>query len=78
MKDEAQELAIALGEAQEAQIKAEGALVNANIKIQKLEKEAAQKDERIAQLEIANVNMDTLLQEYRVEYKPSPAAIDRG
>ena len=78
MQDEASELASALGEAQNAQTLAEGALVSANIKIEKLEGEAVKLKERILQLETANVNMDALLQEYRVEYKPSPAAIDRG
>lgn len=77
MLDEAEELAqlaVALGEAQNAQNVVEGNLVSAYNKINTLEKERIALEERILQLEIANVNMDMLLQENRVDYKPA----DRG
>jgi len=76
--DEAAELAVALGEAQNAQILAESALVSAHNEISKLLKDKQFPEERIIQLEIANVNMDGLLQEFRVQHKPSPSAVDRG
>jgi len=76
--DEAAELAVALGEAQNAQNMAEGSLVSAKNEIARLVEENRQLVDRVTNLEIANINMDTLLQEFRVQYKPSPAAVDRG
>jgi len=76
--DEAAELAVALGEARNAQNMAEGSLVSAKNEIARLVEENRQLVDRVTNLEIANINMDTLLQEFRVQYKPSPAAVDRG
>lgn len=77
-QDETIELSIALGEAQAAQTDAESRAISAENEVIKLKEEAILLNERITQLEIANVNMDGLLQEFRVEYKPSPASVDRG
>ena len=82
MLDEAAELATALGEAQNAQIMAESLVVNAQNEIRKLKKQLESANKRILSLEAANVSMDSLLQEYRIAYKPSKVAsalaLDRG
>jgi len=76
--DEAAELAVALGEAQNAQIKAESSLVSALNEVNRLRADNEKQAVRIINLEIANIDMDAQLQEFRIEYKPSPAAVDRG
>lgn len=64
-RDEATELAVALGEAQQAATIAESKYVSAVQQINVLEEKNKRLGERILQLEIANVNMDNQIQEYR-------------
>jgi len=78
MQDEAAELAAALGEAQQAQIEAEGRAYVAEQDNMRLKRMVIERDTRITVLEKANMDMDALFQEFRVGYKPSPAAVDRG
>jgi len=77
-KDETAELAAALGEAQQAQAEAEGKFVSANLMVESQRKRIAYLEERVAQLEVANVRMDDILQGYRVTKTNNPASIDRG
>lgn len=76
--DEASELAVALGACQAMQIAAENEAVTFKIDNMRLQAEAVVKDERILQLEIANVNIDTMLQEYRINQKSLNIQTDRG
>jgi len=78
MKDEATELAVALGESQNAQIEAESKAVTLDNENKILKTKIQRLETRIFQLEEANVNMDVQLQGFRTEYKPRPADIDRG
>ena len=78
MKDEATELAIALGESQNAQIQAESKAVSFGKDNLALKAKIQLLEQRILLLEEANVNMDVQLQGFRTEYKPRPADIDRG
>lgn len=78
MQDETAKLAAALGEAQAAQTAAESQCVGYIQENNRLKQTIADLESRNTQLEIANINMDALLQEHRVTYNPNPASIDRG
>lgn len=77
--DEVKELYLALDLAQEAQREAESKAVSAEAKIHRLLNKINTLEERILQLEKANVDMDSLIQDYRVNYRRKiDLPVDKG
>ena len=74
MRDEAAELAQALGESQNAQIQAESSLVSAQQKVNKLERRVTLLEAQVKRLELENEGLRNI----KVEYMPDPRAVDRG
>jgi len=78
MRDETAELFMALDESQQTQLLAERTAVSLQQRVNKLLVERDNLKERVLQLEVANVDMDAQLQDYRQKTTTPPAAIDRG
>jgi len=78
MRDETAELAMALDESQQAQLLAERTAVSLQQRVNKLLIERDNLKERVLQLEVANVDMDARLQDYRQKTTTPPASVDRG